>query len=254
MARPRFDKLSPDRQRTILAAAETEFGAHGYSGASLNRIIATAGLSKGVFYYYFDDKADLAATIFEHATRDAIGSAEGMKLPEGRFDFWKFFEELLKGTIETLRTAPRQSDALSRLGMAFIHDPALSARLMAALRDFMRLATRFWRRGQEMGAVRSDIPAELLVTVLQGAKEGLARAYLPSDRAPTRSELDRFVEMQLDLFRRVAGPRPQTASRRNPSAPRRPKARSGRTVVSGKGQGSADNHGSRPRARQEAEP
>ncbi len=223
MARPRFDRLSPERQRAILAAAEAEFGAHGYQGASLNRIIAAAGLSKGVFYYYFDDKADLATTVFERAARAAIGPVE-LSLPEGEFDFWASFEDVLRGTVENLRAAPRQTDALSRLGTAIIRDSHLSQRLQQSMREWMRAATKFWRRGQEVGAVRNDLPAEVLVVLLQGIKEALARVFLPADRAPSRREMDRFIDLQLDSFRRVASPsRPQaTLKRRRAGSMTRP--------------------------------
>jgi AcrR family transcriptional regulator len=205
MARPRFDKLPLARQRAVLSVAEAEFSAHGYTGASLNRIIKAAGLSKGVFYYYFEDKADLATTVFNGATRATIGAIDSLDLPEG-VDFWEYFEAVLRGTMDTLREAPRQTDALARLGMAIISDAQLSARLQHAMRDWMRVIARFWKQGQQVGAVRDDLPAEVLVGLLQAVKEGLARALLPKDRAPTRKELDRFTELQIDFFRRVAGP------------------------------------------------
>ncbi len=63
MPRPRFDRLDPDKRRRILAVAAEEFAARGVGNASLNRIIDHAGISKGAAYYYFDDKADLFATV-----------------------------------------------------------------------------------------------------------------------------------------------------------------------------------------------
>ena len=68
MPRPRFKKLAADKRAAIIEAAGVEFAAHGFQGASLNAIIAAAGISKGAFYYYFDDKADLFATVIEYAT------------------------------------------------------------------------------------------------------------------------------------------------------------------------------------------
>ena len=67
MARARFQKLSPEKQEAILAAAADEFAERGYGAASLNRIIERAGSSKGSLYYYFDDKADLLRTVVERA-------------------------------------------------------------------------------------------------------------------------------------------------------------------------------------------
>jgi AcrR family transcriptional regulator len=214
MARPRFDRLSPERQRVILAAAESEFAAHGYTGASLNRIIKAASLSKGVFYYYFDDKVDLATTVFERATSAVVGSVRSFSPPEGDVDFWESFESIVRATMENLRNAPRQTDAVSRLGMAIVSDPELGARLQATMRVWTRAAAKYWRRGQELGAVRTDFSPEALVILLQGVKEALARVLLPTNRAPTQRELDRFIECQLDFFRRVASPSMPRAARK----------------------------------------
>lgn len=47
MPRVRFERLDPAQQAVILDAALREFSTDGYAEASLNRIIAAAGLSKG---------------------------------------------------------------------------------------------------------------------------------------------------------------------------------------------------------------
>ena len=46
MTRPRFHRLAIAQQERILDAALREFAAHGFGDASLNRIIAAAGISK----------------------------------------------------------------------------------------------------------------------------------------------------------------------------------------------------------------
>ncbi|HEX8725928.1 MAG TPA: helix-turn-helix domain-containing protein, partial [Gemmatimonadaceae bacterium] len=65
MVRERFDNLDPDKQERLFEAAADEFSDHGFEGASLNRIIDRAGMSKGSLYYYFNDKSDLYATVVE---------------------------------------------------------------------------------------------------------------------------------------------------------------------------------------------
>lgn len=43
----------------ILSAARAEFVQHPYEKTSINRIPENAGVPKGSFYQYFDDKSDL---------------------------------------------------------------------------------------------------------------------------------------------------------------------------------------------------
>ena len=53
------DILSPEKQRHILRGAAAVFSQDGYEGASMSRIAAHAGVSKGTLYNYFDGKAEL---------------------------------------------------------------------------------------------------------------------------------------------------------------------------------------------------
>ncbi|WP_245922331.1 TetR/AcrR family transcriptional regulator [Nocardia nova] len=58
-------RLPEARRSAVPCAAQDEFCAHGYSGASLNTICRNAGVSKGSLFQYFDDKADLYAHLTE---------------------------------------------------------------------------------------------------------------------------------------------------------------------------------------------
>jgi TetR/AcrR family transcriptional repressor of mexJK operon len=51
--------LSPEKRVQILTGAATVFAADGYEGASMARIAAVAGVSKGTLYNHFDSKAAL---------------------------------------------------------------------------------------------------------------------------------------------------------------------------------------------------
>lgn len=62
--------LSPEKQRQILRGAGLVFAQEGYEGASMSRIAAEAGVSKGTLYNYFAGKADLfAAFVDEECSR-----------------------------------------------------------------------------------------------------------------------------------------------------------------------------------------
>ena len=54
-----WTRLPEPRRAAVLAAAEAEFAAHGFSRGSLNVIAREAGVAKGSLFQYFDDKVDL---------------------------------------------------------------------------------------------------------------------------------------------------------------------------------------------------
>ena len=102
MPTKRFHNLDPDKRAAFLEAAAEEFATHGYTGASLNRIIERAGTSKGAMYYYFEDKADLYATV----VRDTVS----------RFVAWCGLPGPIQRVCRTVQTADhaRRSDPGSR--------------------------------------------------------------------------------------------------------------------------------------------
>ena len=48
-------RVDPARRAAVVEAAEAEFGAHGFSGGSLNVIARRAGVAKGSLFQYFAD-------------------------------------------------------------------------------------------------------------------------------------------------------------------------------------------------------
>ncbi|MBA2505525.1 MAG: TetR/AcrR family transcriptional regulator [Thermoleophilaceae bacterium] len=62
---------APERRARIEEAAEEVFATHGYQGASLGLIAASAGISKPVIYDHFGSKRELHLALLEK-TRDAL--------------------------------------------------------------------------------------------------------------------------------------------------------------------------------------
>ena len=54
-----FFHLPEEKREKLLCAARAEFGRVSYAEASINKIVQAASISRGSFYLYFADKADL---------------------------------------------------------------------------------------------------------------------------------------------------------------------------------------------------
>src|SRR4051812_20150065 len=65
---PRVIKRPEVRRAEILDAAFKIFLQRGYDNTSLNEVIASAGLSKGMFYHHFASKEALLSALFERVT------------------------------------------------------------------------------------------------------------------------------------------------------------------------------------------
>jgi AcrR family transcriptional regulator len=88
-------RLSADQRRArLFAAAAAEFGAHGYGGASLRAIAATAGVTTPVIYDHFESKAELYSAVAWQLADDLL--AHWSKVVEGSA------EDVLRATIAAI--------------------------------------------------------------------------------------------------------------------------------------------------------
>lgn len=61
-----FFRLPKEKQFKLMIAAKHEFSKETYANASINQIIKEAGISRGSFYMYFEDKEDLYHYLLQH--------------------------------------------------------------------------------------------------------------------------------------------------------------------------------------------
>lgn len=61
-----FFRLPEIKRETLLSCARQEFARVPYPDASINRIIHSAGIPRGSFYMYFEDKSDLFLHLMDH--------------------------------------------------------------------------------------------------------------------------------------------------------------------------------------------
>lgn len=203
MPRPRFARLDVEKQRSILDVAAGEFAEHGFEKASFNRIIAASGVSKGAMYYYFDDKADLFATVLERATAELLQTLGEVDDVDDVETYWVEVERMLERAVGWFSTHPRAA-ALARQ-LASTHLAALPG-----INELYAAGDRFvggmLERGQRVGAVRTDLPLPLLARLLNRVGESvdvyLAQHY--DELAP--EAIGALHQQTIDLMRRMAAP------------------------------------------------
>jgi AcrR family transcriptional regulator len=75
---PRIVRHPELRRGELLDCAQALFLARGYDNASLNDVIAEAGVSKGAFYHYFSSKEALLEALAERLARQALADVQGV--------------------------------------------------------------------------------------------------------------------------------------------------------------------------------
>ncbi len=70
-----FLNLPAEKQEKLLEAATREFSHRPFNEASINQIIKEAGIPRGSFYMYFQDKEDLFRYLLKGYVKAAPGVA-----------------------------------------------------------------------------------------------------------------------------------------------------------------------------------
>jgi len=205
MARPRFANLDLDTRYRILETAAEEFAARGFEGVSLNQLIDRLGMSKGSFYYYFDDKADLFTTVADLAW--------AIVLPVEKLDLETFTAENYWSSLEALMQEARLRVRANPWLVGFtrlMYEPPDMAGVRESLAEKFEEA-RQWqaeliRRGQALGTVRDDLPVELLQALLVGADEAGDRWFVSKWDELGEKEIERLFREVFAIFRRMLEP------------------------------------------------
>jgi AcrR family transcriptional regulator len=204
MTHPRFGNLPEAKRKRILEAAAKEFGSCGYEGASLNRILAAAGISKGGAYYYFEDKADLFDAVVQHYMQTAIATLAFPTQDLDREAFWRAIGDVYARSMDLLEETPWLlgiAKACWKLPQEGSEGPL--ARIRKQARE---LVGRAMRVGQRSGAVRSDLPDELLIDLAVGIDEILDRWLADHIDSLSRDELMTAMARYPVILRSVLEP------------------------------------------------
>ena len=155
------------RRGRILAAAQTEFAAHGFAGGRVERIAAAARVNKQLLFHYFDSKAGL----YRASAAEAASRAD--------------FEPPRSGS-----PTERLRDLVTRLVVARAELGAIPAH---DLRDRATVAVAsVIEASQAQGHFRDDVDPGSVAEVVVSAAFG--RAAAGNDEPPTESQAARFAE------------------------------------------------------------
>lgn len=206
MPRPRFSKLPEDKREWIIEIAAKEFAAEGFEGASLNRILEQAGISKGSAYYYFDDKADVFLTVVQRYLLEMANTIEALPLDQlDAENFWEClsvqYRQQWTYAYERpwLLGAVKAATKLSKKSLA-------NEALISVFNQVMGWMIAIFKRGQEVGAVRTDLPDDLLFALIQAVDDVSDKWLLDHRSELKREDMDEAANRAMDLLRRLLGP------------------------------------------------
>ena len=179
---PKMNKAHLEARRAeILAGARRTFARHGYEGATVARLEAEIGLTRGAIFHYFDSKLDL---FVELAVEDSL-RVESLMMGEG-----------IEAALRAIAGADRNwLTVLIETEVRLWHDPEFMRRMSSRQREdtlLEGLAT-----AQAEGRLRADLELTDLAIFASAVFNGLALRVASGDS----TDIDSFVRLVSDALR-----------------------------------------------------
>lgn len=91
MPKDTFYNLPDEKRKYIVDLAIAEFAENAYDAASISKIVRKAGIAKGSFYQYFEDKKDLYRYLVLLGTEEKLKLLEELPAPDPGSQLFSYF-------------------------------------------------------------------------------------------------------------------------------------------------------------------
>lgn len=171
-----------DKLAKILTAATTCIARSGVRGLRVNDVAKEAGVSSGLLYYHFTDRAGLLAATLEHinkqVSKDDVPSAKTIK------DNGKHLRHLLLDEIKDDADVRRNSVAWNELRASSIFEQELTEPLSRTTSEWNREIAQAIRSAQDgVTEQQAAITAEILTSLVEGISGRWLSGFITTEHA-----------------------------------------------------------------------
>lgn len=205
MALDRFYRLPEGRRQEILQMAAQVFAESGYEGTSYNALLTRLKMGKSQAYYYFADKADLFVTASTASYEAYYTQVALLPVPTSIHGYWVYVEQLHLIGFQFQTAHP----LAAQLTLAAAESPARLSLAQASIEGAASTQTRYgeWiTLGQELGAVRQDMPLELVVRICVQNSAMVDAWFAERAALASAQQMTEWAKLFTDLLRRMLQP------------------------------------------------
>lgn len=202
MPKQTFINLSDEKREKIIDAGLKEFSNKGFREASTNMIVEYAGIPKGSFYQYFNDKKDLFLYICGIAAEKKLMFIGEILKKADQMDFFMLFKEMYAAGIKFARTNTKYFAISNEL----LKDNNLRKEMLGdqyeRSNDFF---VDFLQLGIKKGQVRKNIDLQFVSRFLTESSVMLAEYFLEKYTFDEIDHLEEFVDEYLSIIKNGIG-------------------------------------------------
>ncbi len=165
MPKQTFFNLPKEKRERIVMASIDEFAQYYYHKASISRIVKNAGIAKGSFYQYFEDKKDLFKFIVEKIGQRKMEYLGPEMSNIDKSDFFQVVRSMYISGIKFALENPRLQD----IGNNFLKDNDMNLKeeiLGETLPKSNEIFVALINKGIEKGELDSSIDVKLTANII----------------------------------------------------------------------------------------
>jgi TetR/AcrR family transcriptional regulator len=192
------EKLTTDKEKLILQAAQQRFAAYGYSKVTMDEIAEDIGLAKASLYYYFPTKESIFRSVIQHEQEEFLSHLQ--KVIEGKLSANQKFLEYIRLRISLTEQLTNLSQ-FHKQGWSDVR-PIVKDLFTDFIQQELRQITIILHEGKKNNEFRFEHPqkiASMILHILQGLHLRFFRGYdqhalSESDRTTYEHETLLFAE------------------------------------------------------------
>lgn len=155
-----FHNLCDEKKERIFDAALQEFSTRSFSQASLNQIIKNAGIPKGSFYQYFENKEDLYLYMREVVSKEMTELLSSINGINSDADV---FEVIMQETREFLERGKVKPGYVEAAMLNKLDNSEFIKKIRKSSNDRY---VKMLERDKESGLIKPEVDSELVINMI----------------------------------------------------------------------------------------
>ncbi|WP_180951008.1 TetR/AcrR family transcriptional regulator [Marasmitruncus massiliensis] len=189
-----FFRLPEDKQKRIYDATVAEFSEYRFTDASINRIIKAAGIPRGSFYQYFNDKEDLYLYVLEQIAKEKLEILSQYQSPESKAGFIEGILTSIPDIFDWLDRCP----AYNRIGLLMIQDSSdFIQNIITKMRSVSNEFIAYLEKDRSRGNIREGVDLNLVMEMYISIGITIVKEYYASG---DRETCTRRVKAVFDIL------------------------------------------------------
>lgn len=197
MPKETFFNLPQEKRDAICETAVAEFAAHPYKQASINRIVTKAGIAKGSFYQYFDNKKDLFLYLLQLMGEAKLAYLTPALQNPTQQDFFTLLRDTYRAGIQFAIDYPLYAEIGKKL-LASKDDPILADVIEANMPAAQNFFAPMLQQAINRGEVRADINVDMFAYMIAAMHTHIVEYHIEHVDAnydeTMMTTLDQFID------------------------------------------------------------